>query len=45
MKRKITYPINKLGRRIHYCGEGYKGEVIKAKGLVFCGFCGKEFRK
>jgi len=24
---------------------GFKGQVVKARGIAFCGFCGKEFRK
>jgi hypothetical protein len=31
--------------KIHKCGNGFRGEIIKAKGITFCGFCGKEFRK
>lgn len=34
-----------LFRDIHYCGEGYKGQIVKARGLKFCGLCGKEFRR
>jgi hypothetical protein len=26
----------------HDCGNGFRGEIIKAKGIIFCGFCGKE---
>ena len=43
--KKIKYPTNRMGKRIHYCGNGYRGEVVRAKRLVFCGMCGKEFRK
>jgi len=32
-------------KKIHYCGNGFKGQVVKARGVTFCGFCGKEFRK
>jgi len=32
-------------KKIHYCGGGFKGQVVKARGVAFCGFCGKEFRK
>lgn len=32
-------------KKIHYCGNGYKGEVVKARNAIFCGFCGHEFRK
>ena len=32
-------------KKIHYCGNGFKGQVVKARGISFCGFCGKEFRK
>ena len=32
-------------KKIHYCGDGFKGHVVKVRGIVFCGFCGKEFRK
>jgi len=31
--------------KIHRCGNGFKGQIVKARGLVFCGLCGKEFRK
>ena len=30
---------------MHYCGGGYYGHIVKAKGLTFCGFCGKEFKE
>lgn len=33
----------KLGR-IHNCGNGYTGNVVSAKGITFCGVCGKELR-
>jgi hypothetical protein len=39
-KKKI-----RIQPRIHYCGDGFKGEVIKSHGIIFCGFCGKEFEK
>ncbi len=32
-------------KKIHYCGGGFKGQIVKARGIAFCGFCGKEFRK
>ena len=28
---------------IHYCGNGFKGQLVKTRGVSFCGFCGKEF--
>jgi len=34
-----------LKRNVHYCGGGFKGDIIKARGVTFCGFCGKEFKK
>lgn len=45
MKKKIKFPKNGLGKRIHYCGGGFKGEVVKARGITFCGFCGHEFKE
>lgn len=45
MKRKIKFIRNSLGKRLHSCGQGFRGEIIKARGIVFCGFCGKEFSK
>lgn len=47
MKKKASRP-NKYGlpsvKKFHYCGDGFKGHVVKAHGIIFCGFCGKEFR-
>ncbi len=34
-----------LFRDIHYCGDGFKGRLVKSHRLTFCGFCGHEFRK
>lgn len=34
-----------LRRRMHRCGRGFTGAVVKTKGVIFCGTCGKEFRK
>ena len=31
--------------RFHECGNGFRGHIVKAKEIEFCGFCGKEFRK
>ena len=36
---------NEYGRKFHYCGDGFRGFLVKNRGLSFCGFCGKEFRK
>jgi hypothetical protein len=33
-----------MKKKLHNCGNGFKGHVIKAKGISFCGFCGKEVR-
>ena len=30
--------------RKHSCGNGFKGEIVRARGIVFCGFCGKELK-
>jgi len=35
----------KLKKKIHYCGNGFKGQIIKARGLIFCELCGHEFRQ
>lgn len=45
MKKKRTFTKNSLGRKLHNCGGGFKGELVKTKGILFCGFCGQEFRK
>jgi hypothetical protein len=29
----------------HNCGDGFHGEIVKAKGIKFCGFCGHEFKR
>ena len=29
----------------HNCGGGYVGHIVRSHGIVFCGFCGKEFKK
>ena len=29
---------------IHYCGDGFKGRFVEARGVKFCGFCGTERR-
>lgn len=34
-----------LRKKLHNCGNGFKGEIVKARGIVFCTFCGKEFKK
>ena len=48
MMKKKTSKTNKYGlpsaNKVHYCGDGFRGQVVKARGVVFCGFCGKEFR-
>jgi hypothetical protein len=31
-------------KKKHSCGNGFKGDIIRAKGIVFCGFCGKELK-
>jgi len=31
-----------IWKRVHYCGNGYKGRVILSHGIRFCGFCGHE---
>ena len=50
----LLYNIDKNGvlvmkknvyKNIHYCGNGFKGRIVKANGITFCGFCGKEFRE
>ena len=28
----------------HWCGDGFRGHIVKAKGLTFCNLCGKEKR-
>ena len=28
---------------LHNCGNGFKGQIVKTRGISFCGFCGKEF--
>jgi len=28
----------------HNCGDGYRGFIVKARGISFCGFCGKELK-
>jgi len=28
----------------HNCGNGYYGYIIRSHGIIFCGFCGHEFR-
>ena len=33
-----------MKKEIHNCGNGFKGYLVKAKGINFCGFCGKEVR-
>ncbi|HLD83615.1 MAG TPA: hypothetical protein VI979_02060 [archaeon] len=30
-------------KSLHNCGNGFKGHIVKARGVSFCGFCGKEF--
>lgn len=34
-----------MKKKLHNCGDGFKGHIVKARGVAFCGFCGKEFRK
>lgn len=29
----------------HNCGNGYYGHLIRSHGIIFCGFCGKEFKR
>jgi len=45
MAKKPAFVRNSLGQRLHSCGSGFRGEIIKARGVVFCGFCGEEFKK
>lgn len=33
-----------MRKKQHNCGGGFKGYVVKSRGIEFCGFCGKEFR-
>ena len=40
---KITMEVLVL-KKTHYCGQGFRGVVVKTKGLVFCGTCGHEFK-
>jgi hypothetical protein len=35
----------KMKAASHICGNGYKGKIIKVKGITFCQFCGKELRE
>ncbi len=36
---------NEYGKKFHYCGDGFRGFLVKNRKLSFCGFCGKEFRR
>lgn len=31
-----------MKKKLHNCGNGFRGYVIRARGISFCGFCGKE---
>jgi len=40
--RKATIKTGKSSS-LHNCGNGFKGQIVKTRGISFCGFCGKEF--
>lgn len=42
---KSVIKTNDYGRKFHYCGDGFKGFLVRNRKLSFCGFCGKEFRR
>lgn len=44
-RKKTKFSKNSMGKKLHNCGSGFKGEVVKARGIMFCGFCGEEFKK
>ena len=43
MSKRVSHS-KMLRKKVHNCGNGFRGEVVKARGIAFCGFCGKEFR-
>ena len=34
--------LKRFGSNMHDCGNGFSGEIVRKRGLVFCGTCGKE---
>jgi len=32
-------------KKMHNCGDGFKGYIVKAKGIEFCTLCGKEIKR
>ena len=40
----VYWGVEMKKKKLHLCGGGFKGYVVKAKGISFFGFCGKEFR-
>lgn len=29
----------------HYCGDGFRGKIVKSHSVIFCNLCGYQFRK
>ena len=42
-KVKVTRKTKITGRAIVRCPKCKEGRVVKARGLIFCGYCGHEF--
>lgn len=36
-KRKAEWSVGR-----HWCGDGFRGHIVRSHGLTFCNLCGKE---